>query len=83
MKKLVRLFPVFALILGLGASVVSVANVKGREMVRKGQVSAGQWEIVTSSYSCLTHPTKICTQLFDESNNPVAGTEEYGVYTRP
>ena len=83
MKKLLRLLPVFALLLGIGASSVSAANAKRVPAVRKHQAAPGVWVEVSGSYRCLNDPTPICTQLFDENNQPIPNSADFGTFTQP
>jgi hypothetical protein len=82
MNKLLRVFPLFAFVLGTalafgGASKHSLAQTK-----RANQ--NGSWVDITgqvqgSDYRC-SASSLVCTQLFDSNNNPISGTEVYGTF---
>ena len=81
-NKLLKVFPVFALI--LGTVLAFGAASKGNLPQTKRANQNGTWVDITgqvqgSDYRC-TSSAQVCTQLFDSNNNPISGTEVYGTF---
>lgn len=85
MKKLLRILPIFAFILGITMAFASQNDVVAT--TKKALNSANQWVDITGQvegpnghYVCDEEEERICTQLFDEMDNPIVGTEVEGRY---
>lgn len=83
MKKLVRILPVFALILGITAAFATQEEAPV-EASKKALNSANVWIDITGQvqgthYAC-DAAERICTQLFDEMGNQIPDTEVEGRY---
>ena len=83
MKNLVRILPVFALILGITAAFATQNDAPAVATI-KALNSSDVWIDITGQvkgkhYDC-ERAERICTQLFDEMGNPIPDTEEEGRY---
>ena len=83
MKKLLRILPIFAFILGITAAFATQDEVTV-EASKKALNSANQWVDITGQvqgthYAC-DAAERICTQLFDEMGNEIPDTEVEGRY---
>ena len=83
MNKLLKVLPVFALILG---TALAFGGASGENLAQTKRANQnGNWVDITgqvqgSDYRCSTS-SQVCTQLFDSNGNPIAGTEVSGTYT--
>jgi len=83
MNKLLRVFPVLALILGSALAFGGASQADVLQTKRANQ--NGTWVDITgqvqgTDYRC-TSSSQVCTKLFDSNNNPISGTEVYGTFT--
>jgi hypothetical protein len=83
MNKLLRVFPVFALLLGTVLAFGAASKADLPQTKRANQ--NGTWIDVTgqvqgSDYRC-SASSLVCTQLFDSNGNPIAGTQVSGTYS--
>lgn len=83
MKKLLRIVPIFAFILGITAAFATQDEITV-EVTKKALNSADQWVDITGQvqgthYECDIEE-RICTQLFDEMGNAIPDSEVEGRY---
>lgn len=84
MNKLLRVFPVFAFILGTALAFGGASKSELPQTKRANQ--NGTWVDITgqvqgSDYRC-SSSALVCTQLFDSNGNPIAGTQVSGTYSQ-
>jgi hypothetical protein len=84
MKKLLQLFPVLALLLGVSFAFANAPSSDALAQTKRANQN-GTWVDITgkvlgTDYRCPANSI-VCTQMFDSNGNPIAGTEVLGTYT--
>jgi len=84
MNKLLKLFPVFAMVLGFSLAFANAPTAVPLANAKKAFIS-GSWQTIPSNfqqgvnYDCLTSQAQ-CTKLVDSMGNDIPGSEEVGTY---